>query len=116
VENDSPVVPPWQTIDIPMLVKPKRNSIVGDIKRYDVSITASTAEGYTQLARCQMDHKPLLRSWRPILRTVKYVVIIGVAGFAIYYVIRLGGGWGSLVRDPQGWLEGTIRHIRGWFY
>jgi len=116
LENDSPVVSPWQNIEIPMLVKPKRNSIVGDIKRYDISVTASTAEGYTQLARCQMDHKPLLSSWRPILRTLKYIIVFGIAGFALYYIIRLGGGWGSLARDPQSWLDGTIRHIRGWFY
>lgn len=116
LENDSPVIPPWQTVVIPMLVKPKRNSIVGDIKRYDISLNATTADGYTQLARGQLDHKPLLSSWRPVFRTVKYLVIFGAIGFFIYYIIRLGGGWSSLVRDPQTWLDGTIRHMRGWFY
>ena len=114
--NDSPVVPSWQTIEIPMPVKPRRNSIVGDLKRFDISLTATTAEGYIQLARCQMDHKPLLSSWRPILRIIKYVIIFGIAGFAVYYIIRMGGGWSSLARDPQTWIYGTIRHIRGWFY
>jgi hypothetical protein len=116
LESDSPVIPPWQTVNVPMLVRPKRNSLIGDIKRYDISLTATTAEGLIQLARCQMDHKPFLSSWRPIFRTIKYVVIIGVAGFAIYYIIRMGGGWSSLVRDPQAWIDGTFRHIRGWFY
>jgi hypothetical protein len=116
VENDSPVVPPWQTVDIPMIARPRRNSIIGDLKRYDVSVTATTAEGLMQLARCQIDHKPLLSSWRPVLRTIKYVLIISVIGLVVYYIIRLGGGWSSLVRDPQTWLDGTIRHIRGWFY
>jgi uncharacterized membrane protein len=116
LENDSPVVPPWQTVEIPMLVRPKRNSIVGDLKRYDINLTATTADGYTQLARGQIDHKPLLSSWRPVFRTVKYIIVISAVGFIIYYLIRLGGGWGSLVRDPQTWLDGTIRHIRGWFY
>jgi len=116
LENDSPVIPPWQTVDIPMLVKPKRNSLIGDIKRYDINLTATTAEGYIQLARCQMDHKPFLSSWRPIFRTVKYIVFVGVAGFAVWYLIRLGGGWSSLTSDPQTWIDGTIRHLRGWFY
>jgi len=110
------VISPWQTVDIPMLVKTKRNSLIGDIKRYDINLTATTSDGYMQVARCQMDHKPLLSSWRPILRTIKYVAIVGVAGFAVYYLIHLGGGWSSLVRDPQTWINGTIRHLRGWFY
>jgi hypothetical protein len=116
VENDSPVVPPWQTVDIPMIARPRRNSIIGDLKRYDVSVNATTAEGLTQLARCQIDHKPFLSSWRPVLRFIKFIFIIGIIGLVVYYVIRLGGGWSSLVRDPQSWLDGTIRHIRGWFY
>jgi hypothetical protein len=116
VGNDSPVVPPWQNIEVPMVVRPRRNSIIGDLKRYDISVTASTAEGLTQVARCQVDHKPLLSSWRPILRSLKYIIFIGIAGCVVYYVIRLGGGWGSLVRDPQTWLDGTLRHVRGWFY
>ncbi len=116
VENDSPVVPPWQTVDIPTTARPRRNPIIGDLKRYDVSVTTTTAEGQTQLARCQIDHKPFLSSWRPVLRTIKYVFIIGIVGLAAYYIIHLGGGWSSLVSDPQTWLDGTIRHIRGWFY
>jgi hypothetical protein len=116
LDNDSPVVSPWQTVDVPMLVKPKRNSLIGDIKRYDINLTATTAEGYIQVARCQMDHKPFVSSWRPILRTIKYVVIVGAIGGVIYYLILLGGGWGSLVRDPQAWIDGAMRHIRGWFY
>ena len=115
-KDDSPVIPPWQTLDIPLIVRPKRNSVIGDLKRYDVSVTATTAEGLTQLARCQIDHKPFLSSWRPVLRTIKYVLVIGIIGLVVYYIVHLGGGWSSMVRDPQTWLDGAIRHIRGWFY
>lgn len=116
VGNGSPVVPPWQNVEVPMIAKPRRNSIIGELKRYDISVTASTAEGHTQLARCQVDHKPLLSSWRPILLSLRYVIIAGIAALAVYYLIHMGGGWGALVRDPQTWVNGTIRHIRGWFY
>jgi hypothetical protein len=116
LENESPVIRPWQKISVPMLVKPKRNSIIGDLKRYDISVTAKTDTGQTQIARCQLDHKPWLSSWRLIVRTIKYIVVIGIIGLAVYYIIRVGGGWGSLVRDPQTWVDGIIRHFRGWFY
>ena len=115
-KKDNLIVPPWQNIEFPVVVRTRRNSLIGDIKRYEITVTASTDAGQTQSARCQVDHKPLLSSWRLITRTLRYVLLVGVVAGLLYYFIRLGGGWSSLVRDPQTWLEGTIRHIKGWFY
>jgi hypothetical protein len=116
MDKESLVVPPWQFVEFPVTVQPRRNSIIGDIKRFEISITASTDEGLIQLAKCQADHKPLLSSWQPITRALRYIVLAAALFMLIYYFIRLGGGWDSLVRDPLNWVEGTIRHIRGWFY
>jgi hypothetical protein len=116
VDNDSPVVPPWQSVEVSVAARPRRNSIIGDIKRYDISVNATTAEGTTQTARCQIDHKPYLSSWRPVLRILGTILITAIIAFAVYYVIRMGGGWNSLLLDPKTWLDGVVRHIRGWFY
>jgi uncharacterized membrane protein len=111
IKNKSPVVAAWQTIEVPMIAKPKRGSIVGERKRYDITVTTRTADGNSQSARCEMHHRPFIGSWRPIRNIIILVVIV----FAVHYFVGLGGGWKDLFTSPQEWLYTTIRHIRGWF-
>jgi len=112
IKNKSPIVAAWQTIEVPMIAKPKRGSIVGERKRYDISVTARTADGNSQSARCEMHQRPLIGSWQPI----KNIIILVVIALVVNYAVGLGGGWNDLLTSPQEWLYETIQHVRGWFF
>ncbi|MFC1864459.1 hypothetical protein ACFLYG_01355 [Chloroflexota bacterium] len=111
IKNKSPIVDAWQTIEIPIIAKPKRGSIVGERKRYDITIAANTADGNPQSVRCEMYHRPFIGSWRPI----KALIILAVVALVVHYIVGFGGGWSDLFKNPQEWLYTVIRHVRGWF-
>ena len=111
IKNTRPIVDAWQTIEVPIVAKPKRGSIVGDRKRYDITVTARTAEGNPQSVRCEMYHRPFLNSWRPIKALIIFVII----AIVVNYIVGFGGGWLNLFKNPQEWLYEVIRHVRGWF-
>ncbi len=114
-KNQEPVVAAWETLEVPMVAKPKRGSTIGERKRYDISITATTEDGNSQSVNCEMHHHPLMASWRPIWRIVKALIILGIIGVAIYYILRLGGGWRVLYDSPQTWWDQVVRTFQGWF-
>jgi len=111
IKNKSPIVDAWQTTAVPMIAKPKRGSIVGERKRYDITVAARTAEGNPQSVHCEMHHRPFLNSWRPI----KLLIIFVIIAVVVNYIVGFGGGWISLFKNPQEWLYEVIRHVRGWF-
>ena len=99
-----------------MVAKPKRGSTIGERKRYDISITATTEDGNTQTVNCEMHHQPFMSSWRPIWRIVKILIVLGIAGVAIYYILRLGGGYHVLRSSPQTWWNEVVHTVQGWFF
>ena len=111
IKNKSPIVDAWQTTEVPIVAKPKRGSIVGEGKRYSITVSASTAEGTPQSVHCEMHHRPLLNSWRPI----KIFIILVIIAIVVNYIVGFGGGWTNLFRNPQEWLYEVIRHVKGWF-
>jgi hypothetical protein len=115
-KNQEPVVGAWETIEVPMIAKPKRGSTVGERKRYDISITATTEDGNSQTVNCEMHHQPFMSSWRPIWRIIRVLVILGIIGVAIYYILRLGGGWHTLLSSPKTWVDQLVRTVEGWFF
>ena len=111
IKNNSPIVDPWQTTEIPIIAKPKRGSIVGERKRHDITISAKTVDGPPQSVHCEMHHRPFLSSWRP----VKILIILVIVAIVLNYIIGLGGGWVNLFTNPQEWFYEVIRHVKGWF-
>ncbi len=114
-ETDTPAVAAWSTVEVPMIARPKRGSGVGEKKRYDISVTANAGEGNTQSVNCELYHNPFIGSWRTIWRVVRAVLILAIVGTGVYYLLRLGGGWGTLRSSPQAWLNQLIQTIEGWF-
>ncbi|MBN1190793.1 MAG: hypothetical protein JXA46_13645 [Dehalococcoidales bacterium] len=106
----------WNTIEVPMLVRPKRGSVIGEVKRFDISVTG-TVEGSNmpQNANCELTHRPLLKDWRPIWRTIRAIIAIAIVVVAVYYVLKMGGGWDILRSDPRGWVKNFVDTIVGWF-
>ena len=115
-KEDEAVVAAWETIEIPMVARPKRGSTVGERKRYDVVITATTGDGNTQTVNCEFHHRPLMASWRPIWRLIRAIIVLGIIATAAYYILKLGGGWRVLYSSPQTWVDQLVRTIEGWFF
>jgi uncharacterized membrane protein len=115
-KEEEPVVAAWKTIEVPMVARPKRASTVGERKRYDIVITATTEDGNTQTVNCEFNHRPLMASWRPIWRLIRVIIFLGIIGVAIYYILKLGGGWRVLYNSPQTWVDQLVRTVQGWFF
>ena len=115
-KEEETVLAAWETIEIPMVARPKRGSTVGERKRYDVVITASTEDGNTQTVNCEFHHRPLMASWRPIWRLIRVIIVLGIIGTAAYFILKSGGGWRVLYNNPQTWVDQLVRTIEGWFF
>ncbi len=114
-KDDKPAVSAWNTVDVPMLARPKRGSTVGEKKRYDITVTARTEDGRTQTTNCEFYHNPFMTSWRPLLRVVRALIVIGAIVTLIYFVLRWGGGWSTLTKSPQTWVNNLVNTVEGWF-
>jgi hypothetical protein len=98
-----------------MTVKPKRGSIIGETKTFNVTVTATAEGAEIQPAQCEFSHKPFMKNWKPIWRMIRAIIVIIILVVAIYYIIRLGGGWSALRESPQSWFRHLIDTITGWF-
>ncbi|UCC16889.1 MAG: hypothetical protein JSU58_11130 [Dehalococcoidales bacterium] len=107
----NPLVKAWETVEVPVSVTPRRGKFVGENTRYDITASATIAEGNVQTVHCEMYHRPLLNSWRPVKILVGLILLFIV----IHYVVGLGDGWDDLVSNPQEWFYKAVRHVRGWF-
>lgn len=115
VRTDPPKVRAWSTVEVPMVVKPKRWSLVGPEKRYDVTVVATAADSSPQSMICELQHRPFFRSWRSILRIIRRIIIIAGIIILIYYMIQLGGGWSQLTSSPKMWWQELVNTVKGWF-
>jgi hypothetical protein len=106
-----PLIKAWQTVEIPVGVTPKRGKFVGENKRYDIIVSARITEENIQTVHCEMYHRPLLNSWRPVKILVGLIILFII----IHYIVGLGDGWDDLLSNPQEWFYKVVRHIRGWF-
>jgi uncharacterized membrane protein len=106
----------WKSLEVPMIVRPKRGSIIGEIKRFDITVTAN-AEGATmpQTANCELTHRPWLKDWKPIWRTIRIIISIVIVIVVLYFLFKMGGGWSVLRDDPKGWMKNFVDTIMGWF-
>jgi len=115
-KDENPQVSAWNSIEVPMLARPKRGSGVGEKKRYDINVTAVAGEGNMQTTNCELYHRPLIGSWRPILRAIRIIVFLAIIGVAVYFVLKWGGGWQTLTSSPQTWVNNLVHTVEGWFF
>jgi hypothetical protein len=115
-KNENPEVTAWNAIEVPMIARPKRGSGVGEKKRYDITVTAIAGEGKMQTANCELYHNPFIGSWKPILRAIRIIIFLAIIGVVVYFVLKWGGGWGTLMHSPQTWLNNLIHTVEGWFF
>jgi len=103
-KNDSPTVLAWNTDEVLMIARPKRGSMVGEKKRYDITVTANVGEGNPQTVNCELNHNPFIGSWKPILRVIRAVIVLGIIFLAVIWVLHLGGGIpGVKAGHPPNW-------------
>jgi uncharacterized membrane protein len=114
-KEDNPVVSAWNSVDVPMLTRPKRGSTVGERKRYDITVTARTEDGRAQSANAEFYHNPLMASWRPVRRALGTLLLIAFIVALIYFPLKWGGGWSTLTRSPQTWSNNLVNTVQSWF-
>ncbi len=114
-DNENPEVTAWNTVEGPMIAKPKRGSMVGERKRYDITVTAMAADGSSQSINCELNHHPFIASWRPILRVVRALLVLAAVGLLIGFVLHWGGGFRLLTSNPQTWWNQLVQTFGGWF-
>jgi uncharacterized membrane protein len=105
----------WNSIEVPLRIKPKRGSFFGAIKRFSITITASTEGVMPITANCEFSHNPLIKSWKPIFRAFRTLVVVLILLGAALLVIRWGGGWDALRTNPLEWLRTIIRSVQNLF-
>ncbi len=110
-KDENPTVASWESIEIPVIVMPKRGSTIGESKRYDITITATDNMGNSQTVNCEMYHNPFIRSWRTIFHVVRLIIFLGILGALIGFVIHWGGGLAVLTKSPQTWWNQFVNQI-----
>lgn len=105
----------WDTIEVPLAVKPKRWWGVGDEKRYDITVNAACAGADTKMQSCGLSHKPFFRSWKTVFRWVKRLIVLAGVIIVLYFLIKWGGGWSALTSNPGEWGKTLINTFKGWF-
>jgi hypothetical protein len=114
-ENSKPMLAAWNTIEIPMTVKPKVGRMVGDLRRFEITVTATGPDGIPQTANCEFTHKPMMANWKWVIRLVKLLIVIAIIVVAVYFILKLGGGWDAFIKSPKTWINNVANTIEGWF-
>ncbi|UCC17320.1 MAG: hypothetical protein JSU58_01900 [Dehalococcoidales bacterium] len=113
------VLSAWDTIELPVKVKPKKGGFVGERKRYDITITTNESSGNSQTVNCELHYNPFIGSWKTVFRAVRTIIFIGIIGVLIGFVIHWGGGFGQLRSSPGTWWNQLVNFIvdtfGGWF-
>ncbi len=115
-ESEDVQVKAWQSVEVPMVARPRRGWFVGPEKRLDITVTATPPEGQPQTGYCELTHKPLFSSWRSILRLIRRAIIITAIAMFIWYAVHAvhwAGGWDQLTSDPGAWWS-ELRRIGFW--
>lgn len=113
------VLPAWESIEIPVRVKPIKGGFIGEKKRYDITIMSNDTSGNSQTVNCELHHNPFIRSWKTIFRILRAIIFIGIIGALIGFIIHWGGGFGHLRSNPGAWWNQLVNFIvdtfGGWF-
>jgi uncharacterized membrane protein len=113
------VLSAWDTIELPVKAKPKKGGLVGERKRYDITITTNETSGNSQTVNCELHHNPFIGSWKTVFRAVRTIIFIGIIGVLIGFLIHWGGGFRLLTSNPGSWWNQLSNQIvntfSGWF-
>jgi hypothetical protein len=115
IKPDSLTLGAWNTVEVPIVIRPKRNSFFGAAKRYDITLTASSEGGMPQTANCEFNHSPFIKSWKPIFRVIRAIIGIALVVIAVILVINWGGGWEAIRESPKDWFNNIIYSVESWF-
>jgi len=117
-KNKEPVVSAWQTVEIPIVARPKKGGLVGEKKRYDVTITAREGSN-SQTANGEMYHNPLVGSWKTVFKNVRRLIFLVIILVIIGFLIHWGGGLKQLISSPKTWwsqfIDTIVDTFTGWF-
>lgn len=114
-KEENPVLPAWSTVDIPVQAKPKRGSIIGEKKRFDITMSAKPEGKIAQTANGELNHTPWFASWRPIIRTLRIIIALAILVIAVILILNAGGGLSTLLDSPQTWVDNFVSTIESWF-
>lgn len=109
----SAVLGAWRTVELPVVVRPRRGSVIGKEKQFDITVTATPSEGVTQTTTCMLNHRPLIGSWRTVFKWIRTLIFVAGIGVAGYLAVHWGGGWDALTSDPGQWAEDLINGTYG---
>jgi uncharacterized membrane protein len=118
-KNKELVLSAWDSVEIPVIAKPKKGGLIGEKKRYDITITAHEAAGNPQTANCELYHNPLVSSWKTIFRVIRILIFIAIIVAIIVLVIKWGGGFKLLRESPKTWgkqfVDKIVHTFNSWF-
>jgi uncharacterized membrane protein len=113
------VLPAWETLEILLRAKPKKGGLIGERKRYDITITTNEAAENSQTVNCELYHNPFIGSWKTVFRVVRAIIFIGIIATLIGFLIHWGGGFRLLRSNPGAWWNQLVNFIvdtfGGWF-
>jgi hypothetical protein len=115
-KKDTPVIPAWSSLDVPMVARRKRGMPLGENKRFSITVNARESDGVSrcQPAQCELNISPL-SSWKIFWRVVRAVVVLAVIFVVVFFVLKWGGGLGQLVKSPKAWVNQFTQTVEGWF-
>jgi uncharacterized membrane protein len=114
-KNKEPVLAAWQGIEVPVVARPKKAGLVGDRKRFDITITAQEAGGNTQTSNGELYHNPLISSWKSIFRAIRRLIFLAIVVVIIVLLINFGGGFKLLTTSPKDWWSQVVDKIVNFF-
>lgn len=114
-KNKEPVLAAWQDIEVPVVAKPKKGGLVGEKKRFDVTITAHEAGGNTQTSNGELYYNPLVSSWKSIFKAVRRLIFLAIVIVIVILLINFGGGFKQLTSSPKEWWSQVIDKIVKFF-
>jgi uncharacterized membrane protein len=113
------VLSAWDSIEVPVIAQPKKGGLIGEKKRYDITITTHEVSGNSQTANCELYHNPFVASWKTIFRAIRILIFIAIIGVLIGLIIHWGGGFKSLRTSPQTWwnqlVDKIVNTFSSWF-
>jgi hypothetical protein len=118
-KNKEPVLAAWQEIELPVVAKPKKGGLVGEKKRFDVTITSREAGGNAQTVNCELYYNPLISSWKTIFKTIRKLIFLAIIIVIVVLIINWGGGFKLLFASPSTWwsqlIDKIVNSFTGWF-
>jgi len=118
-----PTIPagtPVSSTEMRLIARPRRSFWIGPTKQYEVTLTLAPekAKGERKTLSCQVVHRPLLPSWRPVWRWTKrlaLVLALIIAGLLGAQAIEGEGGIDALPNAAGRWVAETRGSLQDLF-